>query len=428
MRATPATSTPPPADITTADQSEGDSTTAMYRAAIGPVSAGYYLPLFTRFEAADRAGLSWNWSAALCTLSWMAYRQLWSAALAYAGAVVGLALLVFGIGRLVFQIPESTQWGLLLVFSLAAIAGPGLYGNALFHAQCRKRMAHALLVNNTLPEACALLKRQASSRQRLAWLTLANAAVAGMVLMGYFSAPPSRPLAESPPKAIEVHNQALDQALDAALKPLAPASAPVLALAPAATASAPSTTASAPSTTASAPALVASEPVYRTEPKKEVAEIKPPQAAEAPTAVAVAQTADVPKAVAVVQAKKALPQAAAKPAPKVVAVTPPAKVPAKAEKAAKAPITAKASASTATPAAAEPHFLINAGLFADDNNARNVYVKLSDAGFAVFKQEIQTKKGLRTRVRVGPFDSEDAAQTAAEKIRALGLDALVFKP
>src|SRR3989338_4966840 len=109
MRATPATSTQLPTDVTTADQSEGDSTTAMYRAAIGPVNLGYYLPLFSRFDAADRAGPSWNWGAALYTLNWMAYRQLWSAALAYAGGVVGLALLVFGIGRLVFQLPESAE-------------------------------------------------------------------------------------------------------------------------------------------------------------------------------------------------------------------------------------------------------------------------------------------------------------------------------
>lgn len=391
MRATPATSTPPPKDVTTADQSEGDSTTAMYRAAIGPVNLGYYLPLFTRFEAADRAGLRWNWGAALCTLNWMAYRQLWSAALAYAGAVVGLALLVFGIGRLVFQLPESTEWGLLLAYALAAIAVPGLYGNALFYAQCRKRMAHALLVNNTLSEACAMLNRQASSRQRLAWLTLANAAIVGVVLMGYFYLPKAKPLPESPPKAVEVRNLALDRALDAALKPLSAASAPAPAPAP---------------VLAMAPMAAASAPVDRPEPKEEIVEAKPPQAAEEPT-------------------KKALPKTVAKPAPKVVAAKPPAKVPAQA---AKAPNTAKASAPTAATPTAEPHFLINAGLFADDNNARNAYVKLSDAGFAVFKQEIQTKKGLRTRVRVGPFDSENAAQTAAERIRALGLDALVFKP
>lgn len=411
MPATPATSTPTPTDVTTADQSEGDSTTAMYRAAIGPVHLGYYLPLFARFEAADRAGLSWNWSAALCTLNWMAYRQLWSAALAYVGAVVGLALLVFGIGRLVFQLPTSTEWGLLLLFALATMAVPGLYGNALFYAQCRKRMAHALLVNNTLSETCAMLNRQASSRQRLAWLTLANTAAVGVLVLGSLYLPKARPLPESPPKAVEVHNLALDRALDAALKPMpaasasAPAPAPALAMAPVATASAPSAAASAPPT-AAAPVLVASAPVYRPESKEEIVETKPPKAAA-------------------VQARKTLPQAVAKPAPKLVAAKPPAKVPAKA---AKAPNTAKASASAAATPAAEPHFLINAGLFADDNNARNAYVKLSDAGFAVFKQEIKTKNGLRTRVRVGPFDTENAAQTAAEKIRALGLDALVFQP
>jgi cell division protein FtsN len=35
---------------------------------------------------------------------------------------------------------------------------------------------------------------------------------------------------------------------------------------------------------------------------------------------------------------------------------------------------------------------------------------------------------VRTRVRAGPFDSQAEADSAAERIRALHLDAAVFKP
>lgn len=83
------------------------------------------------------------------------------------------------------------------------------------------------------------------------------------------------------------------------------------------------------------------------------------------------------------------------------------------------------SSSAAAPGA---KFLINVGLFADVNNARNAYTKLQDAGLPALSQELQSAKGLRTRVRAGPFESQAEADSAAEKIRALRLDAAVVKP
>ena len=45
------------APTTALDNTDEHSTTALYRAAVGEVNSAYYLPLFERFEAADRAGL-----------------------------------------------------------------------------------------------------------------------------------------------------------------------------------------------------------------------------------------------------------------------------------------------------------------------------------------------------------------------------------
>jgi DedD protein len=73
----------------------------------------------------------------------------------------------------------------------------------------------------------------------------------------------------------------------------------------------------------------------------------------------------------------------------------------------------------------DTRFLINVGLFADENNIRNIYTKLSDAGLNVLSNEITGKKGKLTRIRVGPFASQAEADRAAEKIRALKLEAVV---
>jgi cell division protein FtsN len=82
---------------------------------------------------------------------------------------------------------------------------------------------------------------------------------------------------------------------------------------------------------------------------------------------------------------------------------------------------------TASSAPESGKFLINVGLFADDNNARNALVKLQDAGLPAVSQEIKSSKGKRTRVRVGPFETQSEADQAAERIRALQLEAVVFK-
>ncbi len=69
---------------------------------------------------------------------------------------------------------------------------------------------------------------------------------------------------------------------------------------------------------------------------------------------------------------------------------------------------------------------INVGLFADAGNARRAHERLRQAGLPATLEEISTVRGPRTRVRVGPFLREDEAEAAALRIRALGLDAVVY--
>jgi cell division septation protein DedD len=72
-------------------------------------------------------------------------------------------------------------------------------------------------------------------------------------------------------------------------------------------------------------------------------------------------------------------------------------------------------------------FYVNAGLYAVPGNASKAFSKLESAGLPVFTEVITTKDGQRTRVRVGPYATRAKADAAAKKIRALKLDAIVFK-
>lgn len=201
----------------------------------------------------------------------------------------------------------------------------------------------------------------------------------------------------------------------------------------------------APVATASVPTVAASTP---TATKAASAPQAPAQSAPTPAPnagrggvqppVPTAKTAEKPGKVeaAAKQPAQAAAQAQPKPseAPRKPAATP-ANTPAAATATAtdtpappakgKASSTAQAGASKSAVAAGS--YGINVGLFADPNNARNAFVKLSDAGLSVYTQEMNSKKGKRTWVRVGPFDSVAQAEKSVEKIQALGLDAQVFK-
>jgi len=86
-----------------------------------------------------------------------------------------------------------------------------------------------------------------------------------------------------------------------------------------------------------------------------------------------------------------------------------------------------ASPAAVAPKANKPYF-INVGLFAKEANARKVQATLQEAGLSPTAREIGTGQGKRTRLRAGPFDTLPEAETAAEKIRALKLEAQVFQP
>ena len=72
-------------------------------------------------------------------------------------------------------------------------------------------------------------------------------------------------------------------------------------------------------------------------------------------------------------------------------------------------------------------YYINVGLFADEANARKAQARLLNEGLPAFRQELNNAKGRHIRVRVGPYESRAKAEAAAASIRAMALEAVVFK-
>lgn len=438
----PTFSSAPPAPAPPAP--EENVTTALYRAAIGPINGNYYLPIFTRFEAADHADISWNTAASLTTLNWLAFRKLWTAALAYVGIIVAVALLVFGIGRLVFQFSDTLIMALCLGFGLAAFVLPGLFGNAVLHAACRKKMSLALTAHTKVEDACAQLIRQAPTRQRAIWLACASAAFWMVAVFSYVQISALSNVAVMPHGALEAGHVAVGKTTDLSAPPAvlstptasasaatvaasAPASAAATPMAAASAASAPvaaastALPASAPAPVASASVAVASQPVVaapiataseparanKPEPKASTskaahsATLKADAKASAPTRTERDKKVAEPT---VVRAKKAQPPTTTTEAPK-----------------------RKASSMATADAAVKPYF-INVGLFAVPENAASAHTKLLEAQLPSVLKELKSTKGRQIRVRVGPYHSKTDAQAAVEKIKALQLDAVVVQP
>ncbi len=377
---------------------EEDVTTSLYRAAIGPVGAAYYLPIFTRFEAANHAGISWNTAAALATFPWLVFRQLWAGALAYVGAVVAVVLLVFGIGQLVFHFSDTLTMALSLGFGLAAFVLPGLFGNVLLYTETRKRMGAALAAHADPKDACAQLGGQASTRRRAIALAVACAAFWLLVLLAYLQLSSLGDEGAVPQGALDSGQVVVGRAVDATT----PASAPVVVASPAAPAS----------QTSSAAAVAASAPVVAMASAPVSAPLSAPAAAPVHTASAPANVRPPPLAAS----------AAAKQAPKD------AKAPPKAAAASAAP-QPKHKASAPGAAASNKPYYVNVGLFAKPENAAKAHAKLVQAQLPSVAKELKTTKASSlTRVRVGPFKTRQEAQAAVEKIKSLQLDAIIVQP
>lgn len=336
---------------------------ALYRAAIGPLHTERYLSFFEREDDTGRRLTGWNSAAALCTLNWMVFRQLWGAALVYVAALEGVALLVFVLGYQWLDLPLPVLAGLGLAWLFAASVLPGLYGDAIMHAEVRKKITKALSEAPTLAQARQRLEQQAPTRRRLMAFVAANAALAGLVAALWFALPgdgraalerlragpaPGAPVAANamPSASTPAVAAASTGAAAPAAAPDSPTPAPTAADSAATAAAAPATAAaSLPAMPASDGAAAASEPAA---PAPAPASLPAPASARSPAAVPASAPASGPSPVAA-------PAPAPGPAARASAPAP-AQTPARASAAlpAQAPASAAPRATSIAPVAQAP--------------------------------------------------------------------------
>ncbi|MBI4988062.1 MAG: SPOR domain-containing protein [Rhodocyclales bacterium] len=135
-------------------------------------------------------------------------------------------------------------------------------------------------------------------------------------------------------------------------------------------------------------------------------------------------------------------QAAAKPEPKAEQKPAPAKAEAQPavqaskppEPRATSPVDAKLLVKKPEEVKAKPapaadngeQWVVQLGAYRDQTNVRNLTAKLKQQGYNFYTEVLPAPDGSsKTRVRAGPFASKEAAETARERIKRIGVDGIV---
>lgn len=130
-----------------------------------------------------------------------------------------------------------------------------------------------------------------------------------------------------------------------------------------------------------------------------------------------------------------VPRPATEPAPKADAPAPPAVAAATAAKPSSTPAAPPAKVSEKLPApakASEPapkpaadvsgQWIVQLGAYKEAGNVKLLLGKLKGIGVPAYSEKFESAQGQRTRVRAGPFPSQEAAEKARTRIKIIGVD------
>ncbi|MBN8476165.1 SPOR domain-containing protein [Sulfuritalea sp.] len=125
------------------------------------------------------------------------------------------------------------------------------------------------------------------------------------------------------------------------------------------------------------------------------------------------------------------PRPAADPAPKADAAGPAPVAAATAAKPAPAAPPEKASERPPAPAKASApkpaadgsgQWIVQLGAYKEAGNVKLLLGKLKGIGVPAYSEQFESAQGQRTRVRAGPFPSQEAAEKARTRIKIIGVD------
>ena len=431
----------------------------LYKAVIGPRHQAYYLNQFARQEAQPGLRLGWHWPALLSALNWFVFRKMWGTAVRYVAllAVLGVAVwqaaVQLELGRLEIA---GVVGSLVLVVSV----GAALLANALYYRHCMSLIHQVLVDGCDRDVAGEVLEAQACSNRRWSGQVLVN--VAFLMLL---------------PALATFAPWSWDDAAEPAAEPVAPAS-PTLPVAPVAPVTPVTPVAAAVPASADQPdpgagriegatgGVVAREPSQPPTAAPGVPENLPPMLPlsearasadaglmlpgdpppEPPKTPNVPESRDLrgPRAVAagplkqtkppttVVEVAKVLPnpntvKSETAPAPASVPAPTAGKTVVATGSAVAARVAEKPAPSKATAATTHSTFVVQVGIFAQAANVASVKEQLQAMGLVVVAEAIKMGGEPRTRVRVGPFESEAQAQQTAKKITDVGLPAVLVR-
>ena len=77
------------------------------------------------------------------------------------------------------------------------------------------------------------------------------------------------------------------------------------------------------------------------------------------------------------------------------------------------------------PPAKSGEYLVLIGAFSNEANVKNLKQKLAQQGIKTFSEPLDTPQGRKTRVRAGPFASQEAAEKALAKMKTIGVTGVV---
>jgi len=81
----------------------------------------------------------------------------------------------------------------------------------------------------------------------------------------------------------------------------------------------------------------------------------------------------------------------------------------------------------AAPVTAGESWEVQLGAYSEPGRAKTLLAKLKDLSVPAYTEKVDTPNGARTRVRAGPFPSQEAAEKARIRIKIIGVDGPVAR-